>query len=260
MHFTLESTAIGKKLEIVDEQVVTCQREGRPFPRITSDKLRQLNCQRDEVLDAEAFGAEVEYGVGDECLMAGMGRYGAVPAFPFRFGADKRFQGVPESLSALIESRFYNSLEESLVATEVGAGIAAEADYGRLYFRRGSKGSGPDSKQVFDIIPSLQQHRKNAVSLGARFFGYTFGDLFLDHADYFRYPLFMVQNLEENLGGDIVREVADYGERLRKYLFEPKFKEIRLHQSSLHASEMGEEIVNGFSVYLDKMEVNILSF
>jgi hypothetical protein len=70
----------------------------------------------------------------------------------------------------------------------------------------------------------------------------------------------MVQNLEENLGGDIVREVADNGEGLRKYLFEPKFKEIRLHQPSLHASEMGEEIVNGFSVYLDKMEVNILSF
>ena len=114
------------------------------------------------------------------------------------------------------------------------------------------------SEQVLDVIPGLQQHRQDAVGLGPRPFGDALGDLLLDHAHDFRDAFAVVQDLEEDLRGDVVREIADDGEPLREDLLQLQPQEIGLQELSLHAGEVREEVVHGFPVDLHELQVDVL--
>ena len=69
----------------------------------------------------------------------------------------------------------------------------------------------------------------------------------------------MVQYLEENLRGDVVWEVPDYGKAFRKNLFQPQSQKIGLHQAALHPLEMPQEIIHRLPVNLHKFKVYVFT-
>ena len=70
--------------------------------------------------------------------------------------------------------------------------------------------------------------------------------------------LAVVQDLEEDLRGDVVREIADDGEPLREDLLQLQAQEIGLQELSLHPREVREEVVHGFPVDLHELQVDVL--
>ena len=65
-------------------------------------------------------------------------------------------------------------------------------------------------KQVFGIIKCLCKYRKYAVSLGAFLFANALCHFFLEHAAEYGNAIFPFQGFEYDLGGNVVREIANY--------------------------------------------------
>ena len=216
--------------------------------------LLKAEGEGDEVLDAELFGAEVEDGVAEE-----VGELRVGPAFALGFGAGEGLKGITHHLAALAEGGLDDGLEKSFIAAEGGAAVAAQADDGGLDFRGRVEGTGADGEQVFDVIPGLQEDGEDAVGLGAGAFGDTLGDFFLDHADDLRDLLAEVQDLEEDLGGNVVGEVADDGEGVREVALEVHLEEVFLEQSALHPGEVGAEVFDGFAIDFNEFQVNVIA-
>ena len=119
----------------------------------------------------------------------------------------QRLERIAESLAALTESGFDNRAEKLLITAERGAGVAGEANHGGLDLWRRIERPRTHSEKIFNVIPRLKEDRQDAVSLGAGLLGDAFGDLLLDHADNLRDAVAMLQNLEKNLRGNIIRKI-----------------------------------------------------
>ena len=169
----------------------------------------------------------------------------------------KGLQGIAHHLAALPEGRFHNGLEEGFVAAQFRAGVAREANDGAFHLGRRGKTARPHGKEVLDVVPGLQKDAQDAVGLAAGFFGYSLGHFLLHHAHYLGDVVLVVQHLEEDLGRDIVGEIADDGELFREKLFQLKFEEVPFHEASLHTLEVGEKVLHTLRVDLDKPEVNV---
>ena len=208
--------------------------------------------QGDEVFDGEGFGTALEDRVGREGYALFVG-----PALAGGLGRDEGLQRVAHHLPALAEGGLDDGLEEAFVAAEGGAGIAGEADDGRFYLGRRGEAARANAEEILDVIPCLQQHRKDAVGLGPRPLGDTLGDLLLDHAHDLGNALAVVQDLEEDLRGDVVREIADDGEPLREDLLQPQVQEIGLQEPSLHTREVGEQVIHRLPVDFHEFQVDV---
>ena len=206
----------------------------------------------DEVLDAELLRTKVEDRVAQECRELVFG-----PFFLLGLGAGQGLEGVAHHLAALAESRLDDGLEEGLVAAEGLAAVPAQPDDGGLDLGRRGEAAGSDGEQVFDVVPGLQQDGQDAVGFGAGTFRNAFGDFFLDHADNLRDLLPVVQDLEEDLRGNVVGEIADDGKGPREMLAQLHLEEIFLQQPALHVREMGPEVLHGFPVDLHQFEVYV---
>ena len=119
-------------------------------------------------------------------------------------------QRVAQHLATLAERRLDDPHEEPFVAIEPFDAVAAQTDNGALDLGRRIEDLLPYRKEVFDVVPRLQQHRKNAVLLRPRRTGDAGGDLALNHADAFRYQIAILQDLEEDLRRDVVGKVPDH--------------------------------------------------
>ena len=71
-----------------------------------------------------------------------------------------------------------------------------------------------DSEQIFHFIPCLYQYAKDTVCLAARSGCNTFGYLFLNHSRATGDDIFVVQHLEKDLAGNIIRVITSQYERL----------------------------------------------
>ena len=130
----------------------------------------------DEILNPEALRTQVEHRVGEEGLDLLFAQ-----ALLCRHFSDKGFERIAQGLAPLVETRLDYGLEQFLVASEVGAGIPAQADYCGFYLWRRIEGSFAHREQIFYVVPGLQQHRQDAVGLGAGLFGDSFGHFLLYH-------------------------------------------------------------------------------
>ena len=157
------------------------------------------------------------------------------------------------------EGGFYDRLEQFFIAPEILPSVPAEPDHGGLDLGRRGKGAGSDRKEIFDIVPCLKQDGKDSIGFRPGLFRDPFGDFFLDHADHLRDPVLVVEDLEENLGRDVIGEIADDGEGPGHDPVQGKFQEISLVESSLHAREMGQQVIDRFPVDLDELQVEVLA-
>lgn len=166
--------------------------EGCFFGRMPKQFLTlELKGQGHKIIHSKTLRAEIKDRIGQQLLR------------------NQRLQGVAESLPTLAEGSLHNRTEELFITAEGHAGIACQTDHSRLDLRWRIKGSGSHSKQIFNVIPCLKEDGKDAVGLGARFLGDALRNLLLNHADHLRDTVAMLKNLEENLRGNIIREVSD---------------------------------------------------
>ena len=144
--------------------------------------------------------------------------------------AEHGFQRVADHLAPLAEGGFHHLDEQRLVAPQALRGIAAQADDGALDLRGRIENRLVDGEEIFDVVPRLQEHREDAVLLRSGRLGQPHGDLFLNHADAFGHKVAVFQHLEENLGRDVVREIADDPQPFGKAFAEVHPQEIALDQ------------------------------
>ena len=117
-----------------------------------------------ELLYRQLFGALVEYRVGTERMAL----------------VEDAGDGVSQSLSALVESRLHDKLEQLLVASQVGGFVAGHADDGTLHLWGRIEHMFVYRKEIFHLVPCLDEHAQDAVSLASRTCGDSFGHFFLD--------------------------------------------------------------------------------
>ena len=113
-----------------------------------------------------------------------------------------------QHLATLVEDGLYHALEQLLIAAQLAGLVARHTDDGTLHLWRRIEHRLVDHKQIFDIIPCLNQHGKDAVGFIARLGSHAQGYLMLYHARTAGYQLAIVDHLEEYLRGDIIGIVA----------------------------------------------------
>lgn len=216
--------------------------------------LRQLKGKGYEIFYGKAFWAQFKDRLGCK-----LGYLGLAPALLFCLLLDKWFKGVAKGLAALAEGCLYDGLEGGLVAAKARAAAAPKANYCRLNLRRGSKATGTHGKQVLDVVPGLQKNGQNTVSLAAWALCDALCNLFLHHADNLRNSLAVIQNLEENLRRNIIREVTDYIEvSLEKYIW-INLQEISQKHAAVSLREVREQVVNALCVNLYGLDVQVFT-
>ena len=113
-----------------------------------------------------------------------------------------------EHLPTLVEGGLDHTTEQLFITTQIGNFITRHTDHGTLHLGWWIENRGLDRKEVFHVIPRLNQHRQDAVLLIARLRSHTNRHLMLDHTRTTRNQILVIEHLEENLGGDVVRVVA----------------------------------------------------
>ena len=119
-----------------------------------------------------------------------------------------RTQRVADHLAPLAEGGFHHLHEQGFVAAETLRGVAAQADHGALDLRRRIEHRLVHGKQIFDVIPRLQEHRQDAVLLRPRRLRDPYGDLLLDHAPALGNEIAVFQHLEKKEAQNLYRESA----------------------------------------------------
>ena len=76
-------------------------------------------------------------------------------------------QAHAQHLTALVEHGLHYALEQTLVATEVGHSIARHAYHRTLHLWRRIEHRLVDSKEILYVVPSLDEHRQDAICLCA---------------------------------------------------------------------------------------------
>ena len=164
--------------------------------------------------------------------------------------AEHGFQRIADHLAALAEGGFHHLYEQRLVAPQTLRGVAAQADDGAFDLRRRIEDRFVDREKVFDVVPRLQEHRKDAVLFRPGRLGQPHGDLFLDHADALGHEVAVFQHFEENLRRDVIREIADDPQPLGKAFAEVHPQEIALDQPRCELRIMGVEVGDALRVDL----------
>ena len=121
--------------------------------------------------------------------------------------------GIPQCLPAMVESRLYNPVKDTFITAKIGALVAFKADDGGLNLRGWMEHLWWYPEQVFNIIPGLQEYRKNAIGLGSVRGPDPVCHFLLYHAYNLIYVLPVLKDAEEDLAGDIVGKVPDDGGR-----------------------------------------------
>ncbi len=85
------------------------------------------------------------------------------------------------------------------------------------------------------------------------------GHLLLEHAHDLHHGLLLVQNLEQNLRGDVVREIADNHLRAVIEIRQRILQEVTVNQVVTQFRIVNLQIVNGFLVQLDDGELRELA-
>lgn len=89
----------------------------------------------------------------------------------------------------------------------------------------------------------------------SRLGGYPFRHLFLEHANYLNGLVFMVQNLKENLGGDVVWEIAYNHKVIGVAVGEVQLEKIACDEVFTQLRKMLLQISHGFFIQFDDRKV-----
>lgn len=144
--------------------------------------MSELQGKGNEVFHSEPFRPEVKDRVGGEFR-----RLLWSPSFLCSLGVDQGLEGVAHGLAPLVEGCLYHCLEHGFITSEAGASVAYQTDYRRLDLRRRVECPFAYRKQIFYVVPCLEQDRKYTVGLCAGLFRYPFRYLLLYHAHYLRH-------------------------------------------------------------------------
>lgn len=77
-------------------------------------------------------------------------------------------KGDAEHLAALIEDGLHDTAEELFVAAKVGHVITRHPNDGTLHLWRRIEDTWLNGEEILHVIPSLNQHREDAILLIAR--------------------------------------------------------------------------------------------
>ena len=113
-----------------------------------------------------------------------------------------------QHLTTLIEDGLHHPTEKSFVATKVRHFVARHADHGTLHLGRRIEHTWLDGKEIFDIIPSLNQYRQDAILLIAWLLSHAESHFVLNHTSTTRNQVLVVEHLEEYLRRDVVGIIA----------------------------------------------------
>jgi hypothetical protein len=110
-----------------------------------------------------------------------------------------------------------------------------------------------DGEEILDIVEGREEDTEDAIGLAARLGGHALGHLLLEHAHHLGYLVAVVVDLEENLRGDIIREITYHGKRLGEEFLEVELEKVTL--DDMQRRIMVVEVGNRLGVNLDSMEV-----
>ena len=104
-------------------------------------------------------------------------------------------------------------------------------------------------KEIFHLVPSLDQYAQDTVGLAPRSGSDAFRHFLLNHTGAARNQVFVVQHLEEYLARYVVRVVACQYKRLSlEYVFQLQFQEIVFDDVSFQGGEVFFQISHRFEV------------
>ena len=128
--------------------------------------------------------------------------------------AKQWFERHAQHLTALIEHRLDDPLEQSLITAKIRDLITRHTNDGTLDLRGRIEHILINREKILRIVPRLYHHTEDAILLRAWLRSDAQGDLPLDHSRAARDEIFVVKHLEEDLRGDIVGIVAREHKRL----------------------------------------------
>lgn len=195
------------------------------------------------------------YKVGNRELLGALGEEGMLLAAEV---AKDRFERVANHLAALVERRLDNLDKELLVAVEALDTITLEAYNGTLDLGGWVEDLLTDGKEVLYIVPRLKQYAKYAILLRAGGLGESYRHLLLYHTHTLGDKIAVLQYLEEDLRRDIVGEVTDDLNALRKQLLEVHLQKVAFHKAGRELGVVAVEILNRFAINLGTIGDNIL--
>ena len=106
-------------------------------------------------------------------------------------------------------------------------------------------------KQIFHLIPCLNQNAQDAVCLAARTGGNTFGHFFLNHSGATGNQVFVVQHFKKDLAGYIIRIVTGEDKRSAvKQLLQFQLQKVIFYDVSFQSGEVLTQIGNRFKIKL----------
>ena len=153
----------------------------------------------------------------------------------------------------MVEANLDHLGEKLLIAVEIGNGVAAHADDGRLHFGWRIEDMLVDGKEVFDIVEGRKQDTQNAIGFAARSGTHPLGDLFLEHAHQLGDAVAVVVDAEKDLRRNVIGEIAYDRKGIGK-----KGGEVELEEVALDNMERGivaVEIVDRLAVDFDGVEI-----
>jgi len=113
-----------------------------------------------------------------------------------------------EHLATLVEGGLDHATEQLLVAPKIGNLVTCHADNGALHLGRRIEHTWLDGEEILYMIPSLNEHREDAVLLVAGLRGHAHSYLVLNHTGAAGNEVLIVEHLEEYLRRDVVRIIA----------------------------------------------------
>lgn len=142
-----------------------------------------------------------------------------------------RTKRVANHLTALAKRGLNDLNEERLIAAQMLGCVACKADDSRLDLRGRIEDLLTNGEEILNVVPRLQQNAQDAILARTGRLGDTDGHLALDHTHTLGDDIAVLDNLEENLRRNIIREIADNAYLVAKSLAQVHLQEVALDKA-----------------------------
>ena len=159
----------------------------------------------------------------------------------------------------MVESRLHDLFKQLLVASQVGGFVAGHPYHGAFHLGGRVEHVLVHRKEVFHLVPGLNQYAQDAVRLASGAGGDAFGHFFLYHSCAARNQVFVIQHLEKNLARYVIRVVACQYKRLSvENVFQFQLEEVVFDDVSFEGGEVFFQISHRFEVQLHDFHFAVL--
>ena len=144
-------------------------------------------------------------------------RLPSTPAASISSLAQQQLERVAQGLAALVEGFAHDALQQLVILGRVRQHfVRHQAHDGRIDFRRRVERARADVEQVLDAAVVLNHDRQTTPVTTARACGQTLDHFLLQHEVHVADQAGVVQQVKDQRRGDVVRQVADHPQAVRR--------------------------------------------